>query len=119
MRTFETGATRDSEGEKFDYEGFFSPIVLQRFAAYMHRHRKQADGTMRGSDNWQAGIPKEVYMKSKVRHGITTWAIWRGFPQEDEKDGHDITLEESLCAELFNIQGLLFEILREKEGGSQ
>jgi len=115
MRTFDTGATRDSTDGKYDYEGFFSPLVMQRFAAYMHKHRKQADGQLRDSDNWQKGIPREAYIKSKLRHAITTWLILRGHPQVDERDEHTITLQESLCAEMFNIQGLLFELLKESE----
>ena len=32
MRTFATGATRDTEVEKLDYEGFLSPVVLKAYA---------------------------------------------------------------------------------------
>jgi hypothetical protein len=64
MREFETGATRNPEEGKLDYEGFLSPLVLECYAKYMHEHRLQSDGKLRDSDNWQKGIPKEVYMKS-------------------------------------------------------
>lgn len=104
MRKFESGATRDDVGEKLDYEGFLSPIVLRRFAQYMHEHRKQADEKMRDSDNWQKGIPISVYMKSKWRHFMTTWRCHRHPGYGD--------IEESLCAELFNTMGMLFEVLR-------
>jgi hypothetical protein len=40
MREFTTGATRNLDEDKHDYEGFLSPYVLRRFAAYMHEHRK-------------------------------------------------------------------------------
>ena len=53
MRTFKSGATRDDDAEKFDYEGFLSPLVIRRYAEYMHGHRKQVDGKMRDSDNCQ------------------------------------------------------------------
>ena len=57
MRTFDTGATRDSDNDKLDYEGFLSPLVLRRYAEYLHKHRKQSDGKIRTSDNWQkAGL---------------------------------------------------------------
>lgn len=107
MRKFESGATRDSEEGKFDYEGFLSHAVLVRYAEYMHKHRKQADGEMRASDNWQKGIPIETYVKSKFRHYMETWGLWRtGNISED--------IQESLCAELFNTMGLLHEILKQR-----
>ena len=68
VRTFDTGATRDTDDGKLDYEGFISPLVLERFARYMHTHRLQPDGTLRDSDNWQKGIPRDQYIKSAWRH---------------------------------------------------
>ncbi len=56
-REFISGATRNSEEGKLDYEGFLSPLALARYAQYMHRHRELEDGTLRASDNWQKGIP--------------------------------------------------------------
>src|SRR5262249_20215749 len=56
-RIFKTGATRDTDTGKLDYEGFLSPLVLKRYAEYMHQHRVMKDGAMRASDNWQRGIP--------------------------------------------------------------
>lgn len=110
MRTFETGATRDSDDNKLDYEGFLSPIVLHRYAQYMHSHRKQADGQYRASDNWQKGIPVEEYMKSKWRHFMNTWLHIK--LRTDLSTCEDI--EESLCAEIFNTMGMLYEILKGK-----
>ena len=107
VRQFTTGATRDTDEGKFDYEGFFSPLVLERYAEYMNKHRKQSDGNLRNSDNWQKGIPKEAYMKSGFRHFFDWWKEHRGIPT---KDG----LIEALCALLFNVQGYLFELLKEK-----
>ena len=68
MRKFDSGATRDIVEDKFDFEGFLSPLVLNRYAEYMNKHRKQSDGNLRDSDNWQKGIPMKVYMKSGFRH---------------------------------------------------
>lgn len=109
MRKFDTGATRDSEGSKPDYEGFLSPLVLQRFAAYMHKHRVLPDGSLRGSDNWQRGIPREVYIKSAFRHFVALWSAHRGHKTEED-------IETSLCALLFNVQGYLHELLRDIPG---
>lgn len=105
MRKFKTGATRDDDEEKIDYEGFLSPQVEQRFAEYMHVHRKQADGQLRASDNWQKGMPKDAYMKSMFRHFMDVWKAHRGLPGPD--------LEESLCALKFNVNGMLHEVLND------
>lgn len=104
IRTFETGATRDSDTGKFDYEGFLSPVAIKTFANYMHNHRMQADGTLRDSDNWQKGIPVDQYMKSMFRHFIDVWSLHR----RHVVSGAD--MEESLCALMFNVQGMLHEL---------
>ncbi len=109
IRTFETGATRDADDNKLDYEGFFSPLVLERYGEYMHKHRTQADGSLRASDNWQKGIPRMQYMKSLLRHTLDVWKICRGYPAYDRKDGHEISLQEALCAIMFNSMGMLHE----------
>lgn len=114
IRKFESGATRDTDVGKLDYEGFLSPIVLERYAQYLHKHRVQSDGKLRDADNWQKGMSIKTYMKSKVRHGVFTWLLHRGFPAIDDK-GNEVDLEESLCGELFNTMGYLFEILKEKQ----
>jgi hypothetical protein len=109
MRTFTSGATRDGDTNKLDYEGFLSPQVLRRFALYMHKHRIQPDGALRASDNWQKGIPLEAYMKSLWRHFMDVWSLWRNDTPKGE------LWEEALCAMLFNVQGLLFGTLRYRE----
>jgi hypothetical protein len=115
VRTFETGATRDTDDGKFDYEGFLSPLVLERYGAYMHSHRKQADGKLRDSDNWQKGIPLVAYIKSLWRHFFDVWKIYRGLgPINDKKDGHLVTIDEALCAVIFNASGYLHEILKKQ-----
>ena len=106
IRTFETGATRDTDSGKHDYEGFLSPLVIERFGEYMSLHRHQADGKLRDSDNWQKGIPKKEYIKSMFRHLITLWGIHRGYEPVNE-------LEVALCGILFNAQGYLHEVLKE------
>lgn len=108
VRVFETGANRDVDTNKLDFEGFLAPSVLQRFAEYMHKNRFLRDGSMRDSDNWQKGIPRGVYIKSMWRH---FFAVWRG---------HRLALdvEEELCALMFNVMGYLFELLKAKNGQS-
>lgn len=106
MREFASGATRNVDEDRLDPEGFFSPAALECYMQYMHKHRKQADGKLRASDNWQKGIPLDAYMKSKWRHFFESWSIHRG------KAGD---MEESLCAEIFNTFGYLHEILKDKK----
>ena len=108
MREFETGATRDDNDDKVDWEGFFSPLVFDAFGQYMHKHRKQKDGKLRDSDNWQKGMPLSVYMKSGWRHFFAWWWCHRGH-------GGKAFLVESLVALMFNVMGYLHEILKEKQ----
>lgn len=108
MRVFETGATRDNDETKLDYEGFLSPLVLERFAQYMHAHRKQADGKLRASDDWQKGVPKEAYMKSMFRHFIEVWKAHR--TTQDHPD-----IEDSLCGVMFNAMGYMYEIVKARQ----
>lgn len=105
-REFETGATRDIDVDKLDYEAFLSPLVLERYAQYMHEHRVQSDGSLRNGDNWQKGIPIESYQKSLIRHVMDCWKLWRGRSNPDD-------IEEALCGILFNASGYLFQLLNE------
>ncbi len=124
--------------EKLDYEGFLSPLVLYRFAQYMHKHRKQSNGELRLSDNWQKGIPKNEYMKSLWRHEMDAWAIHRGYQVYKEKVGNGevthivsknqinkypgwipVTLEEALCGIIFNSSGYLHELMNEEKIGGE
>jgi len=107
IRKFPTGATRDDEDTKLDYEGFLNPIVLKAYAEYMHKHRKQTDGKMRESDNWQKGIPKTAYMKSLWRHLMDMWLEHRGY---ESRDG----IKDALCGIIFNAMGYFFELLKEE-----
>lgn len=109
VRIFDTGATRSPQAEKLCYDRFLSPLVLKRFAEYMHGHRKQADGTLRDPDNWQKGIPQESYMDSMARHEMDVWLHQSGFPDEATED-----IETALCGLMFNAMGMLFEVLRER-----
>ncbi len=95
MRTFESGATRDNDDSKLDFEGFFSTYALEAYAEYLNKHRKQADGQLRDSDNWQSGMPLQVYMKSAWRHFFDMWKIHRGRFPVDRKTGHAITMKDA------------------------
>ncbi len=104
-RTFETGATRNSDADKYDYEGFLSPLVIERFGKYMHKHRHLADGSMRDSDNWQKGLPYDVCVKSLLRHVIDVWKNNRNLFTHE-------SVQDALCAVIFNAQALLLNRLQ-------
>lgn len=109
IRVFDSGATRDSDQGKLDYEGFLSPLVLERFAQFMNKHRVQADGNLRASDNWQKGIPTDAYMKSMFRHFMDVWKEHRGLQTPEG-------VEEALCALMFNAMGYLHVLLTASSG---
>lgn len=111
MRKFDTGATRDTEKGKPDYEGFLSPLVIEAYGRYMHKHRVQADGELRDSDNWQKGFgPKhlDVCIKSAWRHFIDWWKEHRKL---SSRDG----IDEAICGLLFNIMAYYHEYLKEEK----
>lgn len=107
MRQFSTGATRDADDTKPDYEGYLSPLVIEAYGRYMAKHQVQADGTLRSSDNWQKGIPKDAYVKSGLRHMMDWWCEHRGYPSREG-------LEDALMGVLFNTMGYAHEVLKEK-----
>lgn len=118
MREFDTGATRNVDDDKLDFEGCLSPLVLQEFAKYMHKHRRQADGKLRDSDNWQKGIPKTEYAKSAWRHFFDFWMLHRGYQARSE-NGKPVTMLEALMGLRFNIQGYAHEILKGQAQASE
>ena len=108
MRTFDTGATRDTDETKLDFDGFLSPLVIKRYAEYLNKHRVQSDGNVRDSGNWKKGIPQEVYMKSAWRHFMDVWTHTQGYPELVDE-----SLEDAICAVIFNMSGLLYEIRKD------
>ena len=103
-RQFPTGATRSDDTLKPDYEGYLSPLVIERFGQYMLQHSYAGQRT---SDNWQKGIPQAAYIKSAWRHFLVWWAGHRGQTTLD--------IEEALCGLLFNTMGYLHERLKAKQ----
>ena len=108
MREFDTGATRDTDDGKFDYESFLSPLAFRRYAQYMHEHRTQADGKLRDGDNWQKGIPIVTYCKSMWRHLVDLWTLHR------ELEIKGVTKQDALCAIIFNAFGYLHELEKKR-----
>lgn len=116
MRNFESGATRDNDTGKLDYEGFLSPLVLKRYAEYLNKHRTQSDGKLRDSDNWQGLFGEkhfDVCMKSALRHFVDWWMEHR------EGSGSETGIEEAICAVMFNAQAYLFKILKDNKAAEE
>lgn len=115
---FPTGATRDSDLGKLDYEGFLSPTCLERYAQYMDKHRNMPDGSRRESDNWQLGMPEERCMKSLWRHFMQVWKAHRSgidtWEPEKPQDPQDI--QEAICACIFNLFAMLDGRLKASQG---
>lgn len=113
IRTFSSGATRDTDVGKLNYIKALSPLVLQSYVAYLSKHRVQSDGQLRDWDNWKRGIDKQTYLESLARHLMTLWLLHEGNQAFDNKG--EVTLEDSLCAIIFNASGYLFEILKNEK----
>jgi len=110
IRKFATGATRDTDENKYDYEGFLSPLVIERYGQYMTKHRKQSDGSLRDSDNWQNHFGEnhfDVCMKSLWRHFMDLWKEHRGFKSREG-------IEDALMAILFNTIAYADKLLKDK-----
>ena len=112
MRKFESGATRDTEDGKYDFEGFLSPQVLWAFAQYMHEHRNTDEG-QRSSDNWQKGFPEDVLVKSLLRHVMDLWLLHRDVAVERPEDGKQVEWDDALGGILFNVQALWHQALND------
>ncbi len=97
---FSTGAYRDSDKDKIDFEGHLSPLTLMAIGRYMHKHRFLKDGTVRASDNWQLGFDDASFLKSGLRHQMNVWLIMRGHPAEE-------SLDDALNGWAFNVLGLI------------
>lgn len=107
-RTFSTGAYRDTDENKLDYSRGLSPEVMERYMTYLMVNRKQSNGEMRDFDNWKQGIPVEEYMASLFRHVTDVWKYVQGKHCEPPES----SLEESLCAVMFNSMGMLYEVMQ-------
>ena len=113
LRTFASGAARDTDKGKLDYEGFLAAITKKRFAEYMHKNRnvgqcEQFPNGFRPSDNWQLGLDPKETLKSLIRHVEDVHLIIDGWPEEARE-----SLQDALCAIIFNAQALLLDDLKQ------
>lgn len=85
-REFDTGAKRDEDLSKLDFEGFLHPLVLKRYCEHMNKFRIMRDGSVRSTDNWQQLFGDKHYdvcMKSLMRHAMDMWMEHRGIPSRE------------------------------------
>lgn len=115
MRKFDSGATRDDNSGKLNFEGCLNPRVLWAFAEYMQQHSVQADGTWRPADNWQHGWSRDVSIESLMRHVFDLWLLHRGYQMARPEDGHVPTMDSALGGILFGVQAYWLQWLREQE----
>ncbi len=111
IRKFETGGVRDSDKDKLDFEGFLSPLVIEEFSKYMHKHRLLSNGEFRNSDNWQLGFGGEhfsVCMKSLWRHFFDLWKEHRGYKSREG-------IEDALNGILFNVMAYYHKFILQKK----
>lgn len=119
MRSFDTGATRDTGEGKLDFDGFLHPEFLEQFAKYMNMHRLQSNGELRNSDNWQKGIPTPICRKSMWRHFFEAWGLMRADTDletgELNRMGRDNyrDMMSGLMGMVFNIQCMVVNLSKE------
>lgn len=97
----DTGACRNSEEGKLDFDWLSIP-VLKRITAYMNANAILPDGSRRSSDNWKQGMPRLRYRRSAQRH-FYDWL-------ESHQNG--VLDQDMACATIFNIMGDLHEELK-------
>lgn len=114
MRKFKSGGYRDGDEEKYQYARFFSPEVLRRRAEYMHKHRYMAEGSLRDPDNWKKGLGIQSYMDGLVRHLVDVWLLHETGKSVRPESGEEVDLEDALVAIIFNAEGWLYELVKDK-----
>lgn len=111
LRKSDTGAIRNSDVDKINYQGALSPLVLEAYGAYIQKHSLLPDGTRRNNKNWQNlfGTHEEhrqVCIESAWRHFLDVLMEHDGY---ESRDG----IDEALGGLMFNIQAYWFSLLKE------
>jgi hypothetical protein len=76
LRSFDTGATRDTGGNKLVFNKFLSAQAIEQYCRYMNMNRLQSDGKLRDGDNWTTmkhGRKKNSGETMSFRHGNMKW----------------------------------------------
>ena len=113
LRMSESGAIRNSDIGKINYQGALSPLILEAYGKYIEKHSNLPDGTKRNNKNWQNlfGTPEEhrqVCIESAWRHFIDLLKEHDGYNSQDG-------IDEALGGLMFNIQAYWFSLLSDKK----
>jgi hypothetical protein len=115
MKEYSTGATRNGTEGKLQYSRFLDAEVQKRYCEYMEKHRIQKDGKLRAPDNWKKGIDIADYMDSLDRHEWDLLSVYQGYDRYCPDDGHKLDMMELLLAIRFNVDGMIYELIKEEE----
>lgn len=113
LKAYDTGAYRDADTGKVDFEGHLCPLTLEAYGEWLDTKRTMSDGSRRAADNWQLGMSSADYMRSLWRHFLQLWKLHRGHPVY--KNGKPVTKREAACAILFNTFGYLRNVIVEEQ----
>ena len=97
IRTFDTGAIRDTGDDKEDYIESISWLTMKRYCEYMGIAAKKY-----GRGNWIKGIPVDSYEQSLLRH-IQKYIANKNYNANLEPE------VDHLSAALFNLQGIIHQ----------
>lgn len=97
MRTFKSGAIRDSEEEKEDYTETISWTAFKRYAKYMTACKKKY-----GAGNFKKGMPIDAYERSLLRHV-------QKYMENKYEQGNVEVESDHLSAIVFNVFGIMHE----------
>jgi hypothetical protein len=103
VRTFKTGAIRDTEDGKLDFIETISWTAFARYAKYMTGKKQKY-----GSGNFKKGIDIDAYERSLLRH-IHKYLVNK-YEGGDEEKG-----EDHLSAIIFNTFGIMHEEERNEQ----
>lgn len=103
VRSFTSGAIRDSEESKEDYTETISWTAFKRYAQYMTSKKKQY-----GGGNFKKGIPIDSYERSLIRH-------LQKYMENKYEEGVVETDTDHLSAIVFNVFGIMHEQERERK----
>lgn len=95
ITTFKSGAIRDNQEGKPDFNETISWTAFNRYAKYMTGKKAKY-----GAGNFKKGIPTSSYVASMLRH-VDKWM------RNTYENGQDELNEDHLSAIVFNVFGIM------------
>ena len=103
IRTFKSGAIRDSQEGKESYGETISWTAFKRYAQYMTGKKEKY-----GSGNFKKGIDIDSYEESLIRH-------YQKYMENKYEGGNVEVNEDHMSAIVFNAMGIMHEEERIKK----